>query len=175
MRAALLLAAAAAVMTLSTQAFAQSSPELAATLRSEDVAAVLRDAGFRAEMGPENESPRVHTGMGGYNVGVYLYNCDAERNCKNLQFSLGIRGMQNYPLANINKWNTEKRFARLAMDDRGSLWLRGDVYFYGGITRQMVNDTAQLFDSLVGDFRSGLRSWSARNEASTKSGSSASP
>ena len=172
MRNSLLLVVTAAVMSLSMQApsfaqsspFGQSPPELAMTFKAEDIASILRDAGYRAELGADSESPRVRTGMGGYNVGVYLYNCDNDRNCRNLQFSLGLRDMQKYPMSSINKWNTEKRFAKATLDDEGNLWLRADVYFYGGVTKQMVSSTAQLFDDLVGDFRGTIKSWVAARE-----------
>jgi hypothetical protein len=163
MRKSLLLIVAAAAMSLSAQApsLAQNSPQPIVTFKAEDVAGILREAGYRAEIGPANETPRVRTGMGGYIVDVALYNCDNERNCRNLQYSLGLRDMQKFPLASINKWNVEKRFARAYLDDNGNLWLRGDVYFYGGVTKQMIGGTTLLFDDLVGDFRSMLQTWSA--------------
>jgi Putative bacterial sensory transduction regulator len=124
--------------------FGQSSPELFTTLKPEDVAGILRDAGYRAVF--------VRSGMAGYNVYVYPYGCQEGR-CASLQFSLGLTKNADFTLSMVNKWNQEKRFAKAYLDTNGNLYLESDVYFDGGVTKDTVTAWARLYDSLVGDFR----------------------
>jgi hypothetical protein len=132
--------------------FGQSSPELFTTLKPEDVAGILRDAGYRAEIVKENNRVFVRSGMAGYNVYVYPYGCQEGR-CASLQFSLGLTKNADFTLSMVNKWNQEKRFAKAYLDTNGNLYLESDVYFDGGVTKDTVTAWARLYDSLVGDFR----------------------
>jgi hypothetical protein len=158
---AVILAAAVASMVRApsfaeSAAPAPSAPELIVKLKPNDIASILRDAGYRAEIVTENNRTRIRTGMGGYNVNVYIYGCDEDGACASIQFSLGLTKSPNYTLSVANKWNQDKRFTKAYLDTGGNLFLEADVYFRGGIGRDVVSTSARLFDDLVADFRSML-------------------
>ena len=64
----------------------------------------------------ESSDPRVTTKVDGYNWSIYFYDCGTgpleERGCTSYQFYSGYQVSTNFPLATINKWNTEKRYAK---------------------------------------------------------------
>jgi putative sensory transduction regulator len=137
-----------------TPAPAQS--EMIVKLKANDIASIVRDAGYRAEVVTENNRTRIRTGMSGYNVNVYLYGCDDEAACNSIQFSLGLTKSPSYTLSIANKWNQDKRFTKAYLDTGGNLFMEADVYFRGGVSRDALIASTRLFDDLVADFRSVL-------------------
>src|SRR5262249_48892705 len=137
-------------------AFAEPAAELFSKFKPADLAGILRDAGYRAEVVTENNRSRIRTGMGGYTVVVYLYSCEDDGYCGSLQYSMGLTKSASYTLTIANKWNQEKRYAKAYLDTNGNLYLEYDLSFRGGVTRETVAAAARLFDDLLGDFRTML-------------------
>ncbi len=154
--------AAVVASTVGTPSFAEtaapapSTPGVIVKFKADDIASILRDAGYRAEIVTENNRTRVRTGMSGYNINVYLYGCDEDGACTSLQYSLGLTKSPSYTLSVANKWNQDKRFTKAYLDVNGNLFLEADVYFRGGTTRDAVASSVRLFDDLVADFRGML-------------------
>jgi hypothetical protein len=169
MRASSLLIATAVVAGFAMQApcFGQASPptppatEVFTKFKPNDIATILRDAGYRAEVVTENQRTRIRTGMGGYNVYVYLFSCDDDGACASLQYSLGLTKSPIYTLSVANKWNQDKRFAKAYLDTNGNMFLEADVYFRGGVGREVLSATARIFDDSVADFRTMINGLSS--------------
>jgi len=139
---------------------ADTTPEVFNSFKPDEVAAILRDAGYRAEVITANNSTRVLTGMGGWNVNVYFYDCNDSGDCRSLQYRVWLDKMDNYSLNAANKWNHEKRFAKAYLNDNGDIYLEADVLF-DRVTKETVSASARFFDQLVGLFRNSLKSVSA--------------
>jgi hypothetical protein len=131
-------------------------PETFTRFKPDDLATIVRDAGYRAEVDTENNRPRIRAGMAGYNVVIYLYQCTDDGTCGSLQYSVGLTKSPNYTLTLVNKWNEEKRYAKAYLDKNGNMYLEYDLSFSGGITRETVKAAARLFDDLAADFRTML-------------------
>lgn len=97
--------------------------ELAAALAGDQlitagiVAHELKDLGFDARIDQDNNGdPRVNTKVDGYEWSIYFYDCASgaleERGCASYQFYSGYVVPASFPVATINKWNTEKRYAK---------------------------------------------------------------
>ena len=128
----------------------QSPPEVVNHLKPEEVANILRDAGYRAELLHQNNRWRIHTGMGGRKITVYLY-CE-ETSCDSLTYSLGFSASPDFTLTIANKWNRDKRYAKAYIDTDGGIVVEYDLSFNGGVTRDTVAESARLFDRLVSMF-----------------------
>ena len=126
-------------------------------LKPDDIAGVLRDAGFRAELLKQNNRWRIHTGMGGRKITVYLY-CDESGACDSLTYSLGFTASSDFTLAMANKWNRDKRYAKAYIDTDGGMVMEYDLSFSGGVTRDTVAESARLFDRLVSMFDQAISS-----------------
>jgi Putative bacterial sensory transduction regulator len=159
MRTCLLKIVSAAVISFlfCSPSFGESPPEIFNKFKPGDIAAILRDAGYRAEFVTENQRPQVRTGMAGYNVVVYFSGCEDDGSCGSLQYSLGIAKSAEFTLTMVNSWNQKKRFAKAYLDAEGNLLLQADVYF-DDVTKETVDASARLFDQLAGEFRSMVSS-----------------
>jgi hypothetical protein len=156
-RAALLAAATALLTALPGAAFAESSSPAPSTPPNSDrpatpppasagdriTAAIamreLRALGFQPEMAANNAGvPRITLSVDGYRWAIFFYGCAAApspeaRQCSSLQFLSGYTQQIPVALALINKWNTEKRFARAyaytASDGKPGARIEIDVFF----------------------------------------------
>lgn len=119
----------------------------------DEVAAILRDAGYRAEMVHENDKYHILTGMGGYKVVLYLYCKDGK--CTSLDWDVSFTAAAKYTLTLVNKWNREKRYTKAYIANDGAFYLEYSLDFTGGVTKQTIASSASLFDSFV----TSLDSW----------------
>ncbi len=119
----------------------------------DQVASILRDAGYRAEIVHENEKYHILTGMGGYKVVLYLY-CNNGK-CTSLDWDVSFTAAPKYTLTLVNKWNREKRYAKAYIANDGAFYLEYSLDFSGGVTKQTLASSASLFDSFV----NGLDGW----------------
>ena len=88
--------------------------EILTTLTPERMSAILKEAGYRAEIQRREKNPRVLTGIGGRDVLVVFYDCDT--GCTAFQFYAEFSKAPKYTLAFINKWNTSKRYGKAYLD-----------------------------------------------------------
>jgi len=99
----------------------------------------LRKLGLQPELATSDDgTPRISFGVDGYRWAVLFYGCAAaerpdERPCTSLQFFSGYTMEKPIPLFTINKWNTEKRFARaytfVSSDGKPGARIEVDVFF----------------------------------------------
>jgi hypothetical protein len=147
--------AAAMIAMLPTSTSAESAStnsQVFTKLKPSEIADILKEAGYRAELVVEpNKTPRIRTGMGGWNVVIYLYGCEGDT-CASIEYSCGVTKAQNYTLNLANKWNQEKRYAKAYLDTDGDMMLEYDLSFRGGVTKDTVVSASRLFDDLVSEF-----------------------
>jgi len=130
-----------------------ASQPVVTSFTPDQVASILRDAGYRAEIVHENDKYRILTGMGGYKVVLYLYCTDTK--CTSLDWDVSFTAAPKYTLTLVNKWNREKRYAKAYIANDGAFYLEYSLDFSGGVTKQTLAASASLFDSFV----NGLDGW----------------
>lgn len=155
-RAARLLLAASLLAAMPVSAFAESSgpspssppttettPPTPARAGDRITAAIvmreLRTLGFQPQVSVDNAGvPRIAVNVDGYRWGILFYTCAVagtpeERACTSMQFYSGYTMSGPVALATMNKWNTEKRFARgysfVTSDGKPGARVEVDVYF----------------------------------------------
>jgi len=151
-----ILAAAAIGLFLPPAAHAQTpappstatSPNVFTKIKVADLAKVIQNAGYRAEVPTEGKSPHIVTGMSGYKVWIYLYTCD-DAGCGSLMFSNLRAKSAKMTLSLVNKWNQEKRYAKAYLDTDGDLNLEYDVSFSDGVTSEHIIQAAGVFETLL--------------------------
>lgn len=119
----------------------------------DEVASILRDAGYRAEIVHEDNKYHILTGMGGYKVILYLY-CDGTK-CTSLDWDVSFSAASKFTLTLANKWNREKRYAKAYIATDGAFFLEYSLDFTGGVTRQTITASSNLFERFV----TGLDAW----------------
>src|SRR5215472_10728341 len=81
------------------------------------IANALRDLGYAAKIDADDSGdPRVNTAVDGHKWQVYFYDCTGgqleDRRCQSFQFFADNSMDTQVPIALINKWNKEYRYAK---------------------------------------------------------------
>jgi hypothetical protein len=130
----------------------------------------LKKDGFVARLDTDSSGdPRISLKVDGYDWSIYFYACAAgdteARPCVSYQFYSGYTSDKPVPLSVINKWNTEKRYARaynyVQRDGKTSARIEIDVLAEGTSASrgdtfraffQKMKEAAQDFRKMI-DFR----------------------
>lgn len=153
---ALLLAPASLAQTTTPTPTPTPPPALFTTFKPDELAAILRGAGYRAEIVRVKDEYRIYTGMSGRKVTAFLY-CNADGDCLSLDWDLNYIADPDFTLTLANKWNRDKRYAKVFIGTDGSIFLEYGVSFSGGVTGDTVAASARLFERLIGEFDSAIK------------------
>jgi hypothetical protein len=138
-------------------ALALATPAAAAAeirdISGEELAGLLRKAGYRATVGRDSGGdPMVTSSAAGAQFSIMMYDCQEDR-CKSLQFGAGFDLADGGSLANVNAWNRDKRYAKAWLDDEVDPWLELDLDLEGGGSLELVGDYIELWDAALGQFQ----------------------
>jgi Putative bacterial sensory transduction regulator len=125
-------------------------PQSATQFTPDQVAAMVRGAGYGAEVLPNGKSFKIQTGMDGYKVFVYLY-C-SNGSCGSLDWDVMFTASPNYSLTLANEFNRQYRYAKVYIENDGALAVEYSVDFTGGISTGAIAQSAHRFDNLIADF-----------------------
>ncbi len=111
------IAAVSMLVATHSVSMAQDSSKAGNGISAGLIASELRAMGYTARVDKdESGDPRVNTKVDGFEWQVYFYDCGTgepeQRNCDSFQFYSGYNVRNGFPLDTINKWNTEKRYAK---------------------------------------------------------------
>jgi hypothetical protein len=131
----------AAALTLAAMVTAAEAQVLGDRISAGLVAGELKAMGYTATIDTDQSGdPRVSTTVDDYDWSVYFYDCDTggvtdERACVSFQLYSGYSVAKTFPMETINKWNTEKRYAKaytyLQKDGSNSARIEIDVLMEG--------------------------------------------
>lgn len=129
-----------------------AEPYCKATL--ENVSAMLREAGYRAEaVVPEKGDRYVRSGAQGTGFRAYLYTCDKAGACEDLQFSAGFDLPNGLAAEKVNDWVRRKRYTRVWLDKEGDPYIEMDINLDGCVTPANVVANLRMWDHLLGQFK----------------------
>lgn len=139
-------------MHVGAAAAAPSGPEKTITTVTIDaVAKIMQNAGYRAEILDGKNRPHLRTGLGGYTVLVFFYDCK-DKNCGALQFYVGFKKAPKFNLTNINRWNAEMRYGKAYIDKDEDLAIEYDIALDGGVTQDFIKQQIYLFERVLSNF-----------------------
>lgn len=117
------------------------------------IAAFLREIGYRANLTKDSDGdPLIETAMSGYNVKIFFMNCKSGASCEDIQFFVGIATRNKLGLAQVNDFNSRKRFMRLYLDKDRDPLMELDLSMIGpGVSAAAFRDTVQVFERLISD------------------------
>lgn len=151
--------AAAAAMLTATAAVAQD--KLFDPTKPPEVAAALKDAGYKAELKTNDKGePFISSAANGSPFTVEFYGCKGVTDCGSFQFYGWFKKDPLYTIALANEWNASKRFLKIAIDKDGDLALWMDVAAVGKMTQAAFADWVDWYsvmDSELDKFLTGKR------------------
>ena len=147
----LVLAAAAAALLLASPAAAASIPDGGVT--AAEVAEVLKERGYRAEIGKDGHGdPQITSAAEGKTFLVVFFSCRDAR-CAAYQFSAGFDVDASPGLVKANEWNRKFRFGRLFLDEEDDPILQMDVDAERGHTTEAIDNNLDTWVSILARFK----------------------
>ena len=137
---------------------APASAQMVTAKDPQSVVRAMQAAGYQAALDREEESgsPMISSSSGGKNFAVFFYGCEKGANCTDLQFFAGWNGAKT-PLATINDFNVNHRYARAYVSDDGAARVEMDVDVdYGGISDRLFRDYLDVWASVMGKFQAQI-------------------
>ena len=139
------IAAFALLLLSSVGALAEESIK---TATANEVAEILKGAGYRAEIVSSTRRPYVRTGIGGHNVVVLMFDCKAEA-CSGIQFWTGIKKTDKFTVSFVEGWNAARRLAKFHLTKDGDLHVEYDIDLSGGVSPDYIKQAALLYERLL--------------------------
>jgi hypothetical protein len=139
------------LFTTASSGFAETGSRGAVFNRitQEEMASIVRDAGYRAEILKGKESSYIRTAMSGYKVGIYFYDCNDD-GCAALQFSTLFDKAPNLTVHAANDWNKQHRYARAYFDASDESFLFEYDFVVTGVTTAFIKDNLSLYEGQIG-------------------------
>ncbi|HTX49214.1 MAG TPA: YbjN domain-containing protein [Caulobacteraceae bacterium] len=145
------LSALAAGLTLAGAAAAE--PLDGVTAR--DVARVLQDKGYKAEIGVDDTGdPKVTSAAEGVNFTVFFYGCNHGPRCTSLGFQSGFHIDGGMTAEKINGWNRDKRWLKGWLDNTNDPWVGMDVDAEQGFSTEALGADIDLWAEMIPAFKS---------------------
>ena len=119
----------------------------------QSVAKALQDAGYKAELGKDNDGdPLISSASSGKKFIILFFGCKDNLNCTSIMFYTGFRGSAA-DLALVNQWNEERRFGRAAIDKENDPVVRFDVNIdFDGMSPKLFNDHIEIWIEVMDKF-----------------------
>ncbi len=120
----------------------------------DQIAGVLRDAGYQAEIHEAGGERAIRSSAGGYRFVVLVFGCDDnQQNCKSTQFYAGFTPDKAPTLQAMNDYAATHRFGRIYIDDDGDPVIEMDVDLEaGGMSEALFKDNIAYWSSVMGGF-----------------------
>jgi hypothetical protein len=131
---------------------AASAASFADGITVEEMAELVRDAGYRAEVKYDDQNlPYVSSRASGLNYWINLYGCEGEpQRCWDVEFQTSLKTTPEQR-SKATQWAVDKVFGRsYAIED--STYFALPVRVGGGVAPQNLISTIELWDTLLGDF-----------------------
>lgn len=126
-------------------------------VNAERLQELLQSAGYRVTVSEQNGMVQLLSASQGVGFAVRLGNPSAEAGSYlDYTLSCALRVQGELPAGLAERWNVEKRFARLTVQG-AFLVLELDVILAGGVSENYLRATAELWDRLLQEFLLFLR------------------
>jgi len=140
------IAAVAAVCAFSAPAVAED--RLIDMSTAANVAAALQEAGYKAVIKTGDDGdPYITSAANGDEFTVDFYDCK-DKHCTSISLSAWYKPDPLWTAALTNEWNTQKRFLRIGVDDKGKLREYIDISTVGKMTQANFADMINWYESM---------------------------
>jgi len=142
--------AVAAAMTVSAPAFA--ADRIVDVSSVDGVAALMREAGYKAEIkvGKDGDS-YIESAIGGNDFQILFYGCKNKVGCDSFDFYSWFKKEPFFSTDMANEWNANNRFLKVAIDSDGDLSEYAYISTIGKMTYDNFKDYITWYGSTDAD------------------------
>jgi hypothetical protein len=125
----------------------------------DQMAKILQDIGYRAEILKNDEGKRrIRTRIGSWNVTLNFYSCeDKETNCKSIGLRSFFTNETKKTVAFANDWNRTKRFSKVYIDNDNDVNIEFDLLFRNGVTQANIRASLDVFEDQIKEFVEAIK------------------
>jgi hypothetical protein len=144
-----------ALFASATACFAETAQrEVFLSATPDDLAKIIQDIGYRAEIAKNNAGKRfVRTRIGGKDVAILLFLCSDGEVCKSstigTYFTPAKKDDEAKSLRITNKFMSDRSFVRAYVDKDKDIVVETDIAFSGGITKDHYKVLLDAFEDHV--------------------------
>jgi hypothetical protein len=115
------------------------------------IAAVLQDAGYRADIEGEGAERYIATGTGGNSFTIQMHGCNPlGGDCKTVMFYAWIDSETPPSLESMNLYSARMRWGRFYIDHEGDATMEMDIDLEdGGMSEELFIDNVEYWDSAL--------------------------
>ena len=119
----------------------------------EGIAAILRSEGLEARLGADScGDPKSESASQGVSWVVYFFECEANANCRSIQFAAAFDVEPGLPPESVAEWNRAHRYGKVYLDEEGDPFFEMDVNLDGGVAEANFRDNLYLWNDVLGAF-----------------------
>lgn len=124
------------------------------TADAQRIAAVLQEAGYRAEIDGEAPFRYVMSGSSGLDFTIQLFGCnDAGDDCKTAMFVAWFEDSTPPSFEDLNHYNARRRWGRAFIDHEGDPTIEMDLDLEdGGVSPELFIDNVEYWDLALREF-----------------------
>lgn len=132
-----------------------AGPALAKPLRGgvpmETVAKILRDKGYQANLGVDDEGdPKITSSAGGVAFDVICYPNKARAHlCASIQFSTVFNLADGTSYAKVNEWNRGRRYGQAWVDEEMDPFMDMSVELERGASTELIEENLIIWGELM--------------------------
>lgn len=114
---------------------------------------LLRSEGYAVELGNDSlGDPKISGKSDGTAFQIYFYDCTDNVECRTIQFQVAFDLNQGMEFSKANKWNAEKRYAVVYLDDEMDPFLQMDLNIDYGVSEENFLDNFKMWTKVMGEF-----------------------
>lgn len=134
-------------------ASAAGAQDLVMATAPEPIAAIMQDAGLQAQVDKDpTGDPIINSSVAGANFNVFFYGCTSGANCTSVQFNACFKLTTPTAMDVVNKWNSDMRYGKAHLDDKGNTCLKQDIDMSAGIAPDTLKSALSTWSQILGKF-----------------------
>lgn len=120
----------------------------------DQIAALMKGAGYRAEIKGEKAERHIVAASSGYDFRIFTFGCDDDgKNCKSVQFFIAFDTKVSPSLEKMNDYARNNRWGRVYLDKDGDPAIEFDVDLEkGGMSEELFLDNVEYWDVVMTRF-----------------------
>lgn len=114
-----------------------------------DMVKILKELDYTATLTmDESDEPEISFSAKDRDITIYFYDCNEQKVCDSVDFSLNMELPKDLTLERVNEWNYQKRWIKISTDEE-KLYFDTSYYVSKGVTSAQVSDAVDTYVGFI--------------------------